>query len=91
MSAIGIDKCENRPPKLLGKVHDAQGFTIPLGMRHAKVAISSLLGVARLLLTNDNDFVAVETCHATNDGGIIGKSLRGDELDRAVAKALGSL
>ena len=74
MSAIGIDKRENRPAKLFGKMHDPQRLAIPFRMRHAEVAIHALLGIACLLLADDDNFVAVEARHARNDRWVVGKS-----------------
>ena len=54
----------------------ASPATLPvaLGIRHTEIAIHLLLGIASLLVTDDQHFLSVETRHAADDCGIVGKT-----------------
>ena len=71
--ARGVDEGDDGQAELLGQLHQAQRLAIALGTRHAEVAVRALLGVAPLLVADDNDAAAVETGHTAHDGGIVGK------------------
>src|ERR1700689_2159283 len=43
-------------------------------MGHAEIAVDALLGVARLLLPDDNHFFTVKASHPANNGRIVAKS-----------------
>src|SRR5215470_17791581 len=60
--------------KLSRDLHRAQSFSITLGIRHAKVAVDLLLGIAGLLVSDDEDLFAVEAGHTADDGRIVGET-----------------
>src|SRR5438067_5141574 len=73
VSSGGVDKSEDGAPEFFGKLHSANCFAVAFRIRHAEIAIDLLLGVAGLLMANDQPVVAVEAGHAAHDGGVIGK------------------
>ena len=58
--------------EFLRNLHRAQRLAIPFGIGHAEVAVNLLLGVAGFLMANHHYVIAMKTCHAANDGRIIG-------------------
>src|SRR5207244_11857786 len=67
-----IYKRHNRTAKVLSDFHRPKGFAITFSIRHAKIAVNLLLGVAGLLMAHDHHFFAVETPHAAENGGSVG-------------------
>src|SRR5207244_4015054 len=86
-----VHEGENRPAELLGDLHDPQRLAIALGIRHSKISIDFLLGVASLLVANDQHVLAMETGHATDDGRIIGEAAVAMDLTPVGENALNVL
>ena len=77
MPGIGgrrVDEGEDRPAELLGQLHRAQRLAVALGPRVAEVAVDLLLGVAALLVADDQHRLAVEAGEAGDDGAIVGEA-----------------
>ena len=72
VGAGGVDEGEHRQRKLLGQLHQPHRLAIALGARHAEVADDLFLGVAPLLVADDNAGLAVEAREATDDRLVVG-------------------
>ena len=53
-------------------MHQAQGFAVAFGARHAEVAADFFFGVAAFLVADDDDALAVKPRQAADDGVIVG-------------------
>ena len=62
-----VDEHDDRPAELLGQPHHAQRLAIALGPRVAEVPEDLLLGVAALLVADDQHRLAVEAREAGHD------------------------
>ncbi len=68
-----VEECEDGPPELVGHFHQAQRFSIALGLRHSEVAMELRFGVATFLLSDDHDRCTVEKGKSAGHGRIIAK------------------
>src|SRR5205807_8890952 len=66
-----IYKRHDRTAKFLSDFHRPKGFAITFWIRHAKIAVNLLLGVAGLLMAHDHLFVAVEARYYAEYFGVI--------------------
>ena len=62
------------PAKFFRDLHDAQSLAVALRVRHAEIAVDTLLHVAGLLIADDENFLAVKAGHAANNGGIVAET-----------------
>ena len=67
--------------ELLGQLHRAQRLAIALGPRVAEVAVDLLLGVAALLVADDQHRVLVVARQAGDDGVVVGEAAIAVDLD----------
>ena len=68
-----IDKGDDRKIKLLGKLHEPQGLSVPLGLCHAEIALRAFLKRSPLLVTDHDDIHVGKTRETAHDGLIVRK------------------
>ena len=69
-----VHQADHRPAELLGHLHGAQRLPVALGTRVAEVARDLLLGVAALLVTDDQHRLIVVLGKAGDDGLIVAEA-----------------
>jgi hypothetical protein len=69
-----VDEHDDRPAELLGELHRAQRLAVALGPRVAEVAEDLLLGVAPLLVADDEHRLAAVLGEAGDDGVVVGEA-----------------
>lgn len=79
--AGGVDEDDDRASEAGGGLHQAQGLAVALGMHHPEVAFELLLGVAALLLADDQDFLVIEFGEAADHGFVVGIAAIAVEFD----------
>src|SRR5512132_857739 len=73
-SAWRVDQGNHRHPEFFAETHQAQGLAIALRMRTPEVAHHVLLGVAPLLVSDNDATLAAEHCHSAWHCAIVGKA-----------------
>ena len=73
VGAGGINESEHRQAEFFGSLHQAQGFAVALGARHAEVAADFFFGVAAFLVADDDDALAVKARQPADDGVVVGE------------------
>ena len=76
-----VDEHDDRPAELLGQLHHAQRLAVALGPRVAEVAEDLLLGVAALLVADDQHRLPLVVGEAGDDGVIVGEAAVAVDLD----------
>jgi len=68
-----IHEGEHRQLEFLGRLHQAQGLAIALGLAHAEVPHGALFGIATLLVAEHHAGRAVEARQPADDRQVVGK------------------
>ena len=87
-SAWRIDQGNHRHPEFFAETHQAQGLAIALRMRAPEVAHHVLLGVAPLLVSDNDATLAAEHCHSAWHCAIVGKAAVAVQFDPVRKTAL---
>ena len=67
-----IDEGQYGQAEFFRQMHQAQGFAVAFGARHAEVAADFFFGVAAFLVADDDDALAVKPRQTADDGVIVG-------------------
>ena len=70
-STGGVDQCDDGQAELLGETHHTQGLAVTFGMGAAEIAEEVFLGVAALLMTDDDDLLSAPDGKASGHGVVI--------------------
>src|SRR5215208_2726980 len=73
-SAGRIDQGNHRHPEFFAETHQAQGLAITFRMRAPEIAHHILLGVAPLLVSDNDATLAAEHCHPARHCAIVSKA-----------------
>src|SRR5690606_2433049 len=66
-----VDEADDRQAELVRQIEHAHGLAVAARVAHAEVARDVLLGVAALLLADDDDLPAAELSQARDHRGVI--------------------
>ena len=83
-----VDEADDRPAELLRQLHRPQRLAIAVGPRVAEVAVDLLLGVAALLVADDQHRLALVERGAGDDGVVVGEAAVAVQLDEVGEQAL---